>query len=304
LKQHFFIGVDGGGTKSVVRVEDEAGQLLGTAIGGPANICLSVEQTWQSVYSALNGILQSLALSLHGSHQCFHMGMGLAGCESVVAHQAFLQHIQQQSWLTSLIVTSDAYTACLGAHGGEDGAIIIIGTGVVGYHIEANKREKVGGWGFPHDDVGGGAWLGLEAVKITLQWLDGRLPPSTLAQAIFAHFMHDRARLATWANQANATAFAAIGPMVIHQAQAGDAVAIAIMRRAAEAINTVGQTLAATQKEALPCSLVGGIAPFIEPYLNGSLRQRLRPYQATPDVGAVLMMRHAETDLFWVTSSH
>ena len=52
MKQHLFIGVDGGATKSIVRVEDETGRLLGKEIGGPANIRLSVDQSWQSIHSA------------------------------------------------------------------------------------------------------------------------------------------------------------------------------------------------------------------------------------------------------------
>jgi glucosamine kinase len=50
--------------------------------------------------------------------------------------------------------------------------LIAIGTGTVGYQIEGDKECKVGGWGFPHGDEGSGAWLGMEAVRMTLHWLD------------------------------------------------------------------------------------------------------------------------------------
>jgi glucosamine kinase len=308
LGQHFFIGIDGGGTRSTVRMEDETGQLLGRVVGGPANICLSVDESWQSIHSSLNSILQPLALSLSNPEQTFHVGMGLAGSESTIARQAFLQKVQQQR-VTSLIVASDAHIACLGAHGGEDGAVIIIGTGVVGYAIQANKQEKVSGWGFPHDDQGSGAWLGLEAVKITLQWLDGRSLVSGLAQAVFAYFANNQVDFVTWANHANATAFAKIGPIVVRQAQIGDSVAIMLMQQAAEAVDRVERALVATRCSSLPCALVGGMAFFVETYLSASLRKRLRPCQATPDVGAMLMIRgyvkdklHAATDLFWATN--
>ena len=46
--------------------------------------------------------------------------------------------------------------------------------GTVAFQIEGDKEYKVGGWGFPHGDEGSGAWLGLEAVRLTLHWLDGR----------------------------------------------------------------------------------------------------------------------------------
>ena len=75
----------------------------------------------------------------------------------------------------------------------------------MGFQIESKRMTKVGGWGFPHDDEGGGAWLGLHAVKITLKWLDRRLPESGLARAIYAYFAEDQQQLVTWANQANST---------------------------------------------------------------------------------------------------
>lgn len=284
MKQHFFIGVDGGATKTQARLEDATGVVLATAISGPANIRLSVTQAWQSINSALEKVLHSAGLSLAEGSSFLHVGMGLAGCEMIESYQAF---VKQPHSFTTLVVSSDSHTACLGAHGG-DGAIIIAGTGVVGLQINGGQLTKVSGWGFPHDDQGGGAWLGLRAIEITLQWLDGRLPASGLANAVYDHFAGNQNGLVMWANKANSTAFAELAPLVIQQSQRGDAVAIELMQQAAQAINRVGAALLST----LPCSLLGGISSFVEPYLETSLRARLRPCQATPDVGAILLVRN------------
>lgn len=282
--------MDGGATKSIVRIEDETGVLLAQAQDGPANIRLSVEQAWQSIHGALQKALQPLQVSLNNKEHQFHVGMGLAGCEVKEAYQAFTQSPHD---FTTLVVTSDSHTACLGAHQGEDGAIIIIGTGVVGLQIEAGKTTKVGGWGFPQDDEGGGAWLGLEAVKVALQWKDGRLPISGLATSVYEHFK-DHDQLVTWSNQANSTAFAELAPLVIAQAKLGDEVAVALLKRAAEEIDRVGDALQRAQTDPdanLPCSLIGSIAPFLEPHLNKTLRARLRPFMSSPDAGAVVLVR-------------
>lgn len=288
--QHFFIGVDGGATKSTVRIEDDAGKLLGQEISGPANIRISVDQAWQSIHAALTTILRPLAISLDDSHHHFHAGMGLAGCEMPEAYQAFQE--RSHSFHT-LIVSSDAHAACIGAHGGDDGAIIIAGTGVVGYQIQFGQTTKVAGWGFPHDDEGGGAWLGLRAVNVTLQWLDGRLPSSELAKRIYAHFAADLHRFISWTNRANSTAFAELAPLVIQCAATGDPVAIRLLQEAAHAVDHIAQALLVAQAGSapLPCSLVGSIATFLEPHLGMALRSRLRPCQLTPDMGAVLLVR-------------
>lgn len=286
MDRHFFIGIDGGGTKCILRVEDEAGQLLGEALAGPANIRLSVEQAWQAINSALTEVLTPHSLTYKVKTNYFHTVMGLAGTEFPPAYQAF---IEKPHGFATLQVTSDAHIACIGAHRGEAGAIIIAGTGVIGFQDNHGKVDRVSGWGFPHDDMGGGAWLGLEATKIALQTMDGRLPASTFADTIFQHFQSQQA-FVTWVNQANATAFASLAPLVVREAEAGNAMAIELLKKAAVAIDHVAVALARTQPD-LPCALLGGVAPFIEPYLNSALRSRLRPSLASPVIGALLLAR-------------
>lgn len=290
MTQQLFVGVDGGATKCIVRVEDASGQLLGKEIGGSSNIRLSVEKTWESILLALNKILKSQ--SIDTKQYQLHAGMGLAGSEMQDAYQAFINYVHP---FETLIVKSDAHTACLGAHQGEDGAIIIAGTGVVGYQIQTNQISKVSGWGFPHDDEGSGAWIGLEAVRVTLQWLDGRLPESGVAKAVYDHFDRNQAQLVDWANQANSAAYAELAPLVIQQSKLQDADAIAILQRAGKHINAVNAALLDAQSDKyqpLPCALIGGVAAFLEPYLSNSLRARLRPASATPEAGAILLVRH------------
>ncbi len=290
VSKQLFIGVDGGATKCAVRVEDADGNVLGSEISGPANIRLSVDQAWQSIQSALEKILNPLGL--HPGQCHLHAGMGLAGCELSVAYHAFLQ---RPHTFTTLVVASDAETACLGAHAGKAGAIIIAGTGVVGFQVQDETTTKISGWGFPHDDDGGGAWLGLHAVKHTLQWLDGRSSPSGLSNRVYARFNQNEEEFIAWANQANSTAFAELAPLVIEQAALDDAVAITLLQQAAEAVNQVERALFNAQfdkHKPLPCAMTGSIAPFLKPYLSDVLQQRLVTCAAEPVAGAIYLVKH------------
>ncbi len=289
--QTLLVGVDGGASKCTVRIEDTQGQLLGEAMSGPANIRLSVEQTWHSIRTALDAVLHPLGLSFEKDQARLQVGMGLAGSEVKEAYDAFLQ---KAKGFRTLIVASDAHTACLGAHNGNDGAVMIIGTGVIGLQIEQAHISKVGGFGFPHDDRGGGAWLGMQAIHTTLCWLDGRSPASELAHRVYEKFNCHLDHLVTWANQANSTAFAELAPLVIEQANHGDAKAIQLMKTGACAIDEVDKALRAKQIDQntfLPCALVGGVAEFMQPYLGEALRERLRPCQLPPVSGAILLLR-------------
>jgi glucosamine kinase len=287
----YFIGVDGGATKCSVRLEDEAGNVLGHAISGPANIRISALDAWRSIHTALEKICLNSTITLNRDVCQIHAGVGIAGCEIEAAYQAF---IQTPHPFNSLIVIHDAEAACLGAHGGKDGALIIAGTGVAGFQLEAGKTAKVAGWGFPQDDAGSGAWLGLQAVAETLRWQDGRKPASILANSVLAHFEHQLDQLVNWANQANSTAFAELAPLVIQTAQAGDAAAQQLLQAAANEIDLVGAALQAKQNNStrpLPCAMMGGIAPFLLPYLSDALRARLTNAQLPPEAGAILYAR-------------
>lgn len=291
MAEDIFIGVDGGGTKSKVRVENEAGELIGQGVGGPSNIRLSVQKAWESIYHAIEEALKPAHITLQDKNYRFHIGLGLAGCEVADDFNVFLASPHP---FTTIHLTSDAHAACLGAHHSKDGAIIIVGTGVVGYQVQAGKGTKTGGWGFPHDDEGGGAWLGLEAARLTFQWLDHRIERSPLVEDIYAYFDHDFAKFVTWANRADSSEFARLAPIVINHGQQEEIAAVRLMKKAAHAVDRIGTALhkmQVDQQKPLPCCLFGGIAPFIEPWLCEELRSVLVPRKADASVGAVFMIR-------------
>jgi glucosamine kinase len=288
--EKFYIGIDGGASKSLIRLEDEAGQLLSEVTSGPANIRCSVSGAWESIDKGLATILASSQLSLTHPDQHFYLAAGLAGCEIQAAQEAFCARAHP---FKTLLLFSDAEAALAGAHAGQDGVIIIAGTGIVGLQSEKGQIHKVGGWGFPHDDIGSGAWLGLEAMRLTFPALDGRAPASPLTQAIFAHFHHDQEEMINWANCAQSKDFASLAPIMIDLALHGEENAIRLLKHAASAIDQIAETLAATQtsKAPLPCALLGGIASHLQPYLGAALQSRLRPPLLTADAGAILLLR-------------
>lgn len=291
MTQNIFIGVDGGGTKSKVRVENEAGELLGQALGGPANIRLSTKKSWESIHHALQQVLHDAGLALEDQRYHYHIGLGLAGCEVIEAVNEFLSATHP---FKTIQLTSDAHVACVGAHQSENGSIIIVGTGTIGYQVENGKGVRVGGWGFPHDDEGSGAWLGLEAARNTFQWLDHRAEKSPLVEDIFAFFDNDTEKFASWANSANSSEFGRLAPLVINHAQQEEIAAVRLMKKAAHAVDRINSALLKLQthpEKPLPCCLFGGIAPFLEPWLSEDLRSRIVPRRADANVGAILMIR-------------
>ncbi len=289
--KNIFIGVDGGGTKTKMRIEDADGNLLGEARGGPAQIRVSAEQAWDSITNTFANILETIGIDPQDSHYRFHAGLALAGTEIKTAYDTFMKHPNP---FHTVCLRSDAYAACLGAHNGEDGSIIIIGTGTKGLQIESGHTSEVGGWGFPQGDEGSGAWLGLQAIRLTLHYVDGRLPKSGLFDAVLAKFNNQLPELLDWTLDATSTRYATMAPIVIEQVALQDPIAIQIIKEAAATINEISLALNHHLKntlQPLPCCLFGGIAPYIEPWLDEDLRKRIVARQFGASKGAIFMLK-------------
>lgn len=283
-----FIGIDGGATKTIAHVEDEAGMLLGIGKSGPANIRWDTDGAWRSIQTAVTHALESTGITWGDRAYDWFCGAGLAGTQVPSACDHFLSLAHP---FKHLALHSDGYVSCVGAHQGGDGAVIAIGTGVVAYQIEGDIVTRVSGWGFPQGDEGSGAWLGLQAVRQTLHAHDHRQPHSPLTDAVLAHFNENFTEFIIWANGATSKDFAALAPLVIGLATKEEPSAIALMQQAAQEIDRIWSALVAQQRKRLDCCLLGGIAPFIEPYLNPDLRAHLKPPQADAAAGALLMIR-------------
>jgi glucosamine kinase len=157
--------------------------------------------------------------------------------------------------------------------------------------LENHQGFRVSGWGFPHGDEGGAAWLGMEAIRLTLKYVDGRIPSTPLLTKIFQHFAQDSSALVTWANQATAKEFGEISPLVVHHADT-DSHAHALLAQAAAEIDLIAQVLQSkSQKKSLPIGLLGGLAPFIAPHLSAKVRACLVPAQHDAARGAIFMVK-------------
>src|SRR5690606_21211300 len=132
---------------------DISGRLLGEGHSGPANIAIDIEQARESVLEATAGALLAAGLAPTDATLC-HAGVGLAGAAMKDRQEKLLE-----GWkpFATIQLASDAYIAWLGAHGGEDGAVVILGTGSVCYGQIGARKHFLGGWGSELSDEAGAA---------------------------------------------------------------------------------------------------------------------------------------------------
>ena len=147
-----FLGVDGGGTRCRARLADSAGSILGQGLAGPANIRIGLEESQRSVLDAAGQCLAEAGASFGDPIvACLALAGASEPREAAAAQAVFAPRFWR------VLVTADAHAACVGAHRGEDGGVIIVGTGSIGWAVRGGRSYRVGGWGFPVSDEGGGA---------------------------------------------------------------------------------------------------------------------------------------------------
>ncbi|MER9072249.1 N-acetylglucosamine kinase [Mesorhizobium sp. M0904] len=282
---HYFLGVDGGGTGCRARIEDEAGTVLGQGLSGPATTRLGIEAAWASVAKAFGAAIREAGFTATKIAR-IRAGVGLAGIGRKGSLEAFraISHP-----FASLDFVSDGVAACLGAHSGQDGAIVIAGTGSIGLGFVEGRDLRVGGYGFPISDEGSGADLGLKAVQFALRAHDGRHERTALLAEVMQRFKDDPFEAVAWMDRASATDYAAMAPMVIRHADQGDPAGRRIVQGAAEQIDTFVRVL--FEKGAPRVTLLGGLSSPLEPWLAPDVRRRLKPADGDAVSGAIILAR-------------
>ncbi|MCW5299012.1 ATPase [Herbaspirillum lusitanum] len=305
----YLIGVDGGGTKTLVRVTDLDGAVLAEATGPGSALRNGAPAAWNAILSTLQS---AFAHARAGTGipmpplSRMAAGIGVAGYN--VAQWAAGFRAQAPAF-GALEIASDATTTLLGAHQGRPGAIIAVGTGTIGVALYPDGSEHVvDGWGFPSGDDASGAWMGLRAINHAQHVVDGRAPHGALSTATVAFCEADgtitnrvtnpvihpgrseRDIVLDWLSQADQAAFARLARLVIAHA-AEDEAARTILIQAAAELELMAATLDPDRQ--LPLALCGGLAGALHDYFSPALRQRITPALADAADGALLLARRA-----------
>jgi glucosamine kinase len=281
------VGVDGGGTRCRARLCAASGTRLADAVTGPANIRLGFKLAMISVMSAIEQCLDQAGLSKQELEKITAC-LALAGASEPT--QLALARRQRYPFAQTLLVT-DAQAACVGAHRGGDGGVVIVGTGTIGWGEIAGRQVRVGGWGLPVSDEGSGAWLGCEALRHVLWAHDGRVPWTGLLDELFNHFRREPHAIVRWTTRASPRDYGSFAPLVVSHASRQDPVAIELMRRAAGHIDALAARLLAA--DVRPLALVGGLADIMTQWVSSDTRMHLIQPAGDALDGAIQLARVA-----------
>ena len=285
----YLIGVDGGGTGTRVRIARAGGQEIAQAQGGPSGLAHGIDKAWNAIGDAVAAAFASAGVA-HPPLPALAIGLGLAGVHN---KEWAAQFVAANPGYCALRLETDGFTTLMGAHQGQRGAIVAIGTGSVGQVLLPDgEQREVGGWGFPAGDEASGGWMGLRAINHIEQVLDGRKPQSPFAQQVIDACGGNRDAIQVWLGTATQTAYASLAPIVVAHA-AGDATARQILADAGVEVAVIARALDPAAE--LPLALCGGLGQVLRAYLPPELLARTVAPHGDAASGALRMIeQHIE----------
>ncbi len=306
----YYLGIDGGGTKTTCAVGDES-HLLATATAGPSNIVrVGDVQARESLQQSVRQACAAAGITPAQVARTCVGGSGAARPElAEIVRRALTEIIP-----TPIDVVGDIQTSLVAAFDAGPGVIVIAGTGSIAYGRDQQGRTaRAGGWGFAIGDEGSAHWIGRAAVSAILRAADPRdetpdrdpPPEISLSRALLkAWGVSSLMDLARAANSIPPPDFAALFPAV---AQSQDAVAKQVLTNAGRELASVAQVviLRLFEKDhpaSVPVAMTGGVfrySPLVRQVFYNELRTvdprvEMNPQVVDPVDGALRMARRAD----------
>lgn len=269
----YYIGVDGGGTKTTYALFDETKRLLGSLTGPGSNhenLAGGIPQAAETISEGLHALLRQEGKA---PGDIARMLMGLAGIDHPYQHDAMCSELTARGW-SRFEIYNDGFIVI---KAGADNPAAIgynTGTGTCCNAVDSRGHQmQLGGLGNATADKGNGVWIAEQAFRIVYDDVFLQKRKSLLTQLYFQKFsLASREEfLATIAQAESEQAdhfLRTLTDLFFAAAEARDAAALEVLDEMAER----GSDLIA----ALATQMVFPDSP-IEVVLSGSMHTKLAP---------------------------
>ncbi|MDN6328037.1 MAG: N-acetylglucosamine kinase [Brachybacterium sp.] len=185
------IAGDIGGTSSRLVLAPLDGAVIAEAEGPGANLRSSGADAFDHVAATTREVLERGRAALGGHGEVAAVALGISGAGPARAAEvrgAIGERLRGLGIDAARIrITDDLHTAFLAGGVGDDGLLVLAGTGAVA--VRFHDREAVArrdGMGWLLGDIGSAVWLGRRTLEAVAADLDGRGPRTHLTEEIAA----------------------------------------------------------------------------------------------------------------------
>lgn len=295
----YFLGIDGGGTKTCFTLINEKGNVINRVIKGTCHPTqIGFDNLEKLLTEGLEEIIKSNNISKEEVTKSY---LGLAGYGIVKEIAEGIAKVVSKVFNgMDYILNNDVRVAIAGALAGEDGINVVAGTGSIALALKDEKVLRCGGWGYSIGDEASAYWIGKKSLALFSKQSDGRVEKAPLYE-IFKKELDLKTdfEIVSYVNEklkGDRGEIAKLAKLCSDAAECGDEGAIAIFNEAAKEISEMIKTLLKNyDKDVVKVSYTGGVfksgelilKPLRE-YLNGYNAELVEP-QLSPDLGACLL---------------
>ena len=205
-----FLGIEGGGTRTIALLAGSHGQILKRLQLGPLNLKLSSDA---DILRRLHQIRRSFILQPSALSLC------LAGCRTG-ADRSRARGLVANVWPRARVfVGSDLDSGFAAAFGPQGtGILVISGTGSCVYGRNGARSARVGGWGHLLGDHASGYWIALTGLRNAIRDYDRneKISPA-LRQALARLCLNVPEQLIDWIANAKKDEIAALASIFLHK---------------------------------------------------------------------------------------
>ena len=293
----YFLGIDGGGTKTELALADADGNIIRTYITDCCNpIDIGIKESKRVLENAIYEICDDIPFS---SISCF---AGIAGGTSADMKDGLKEFFDQFGFRAVDNDSDNKNIIALGL-GENDGITVVMGTGVCVFVQKNKKHKRIAGWGYLIDNGGSGYNLGRDALHAYFSAYDKTGAETTLTQEIEKICPGGVQIVVGQIYSGGKKAVASFAPAVFSAIEKGDALAIGILEKNInEVVRFIKVAASEFHLEKIPVVLAGGltnheiVVESIKHALNDD-RLEIKKLKKSPVYGAVdIAFKLAEKD--------
>ncbi len=298
----YYIGIDGGGTKSTCILVDEQKKQLCECKGGPTNFLhIGAEKAAETIFNLIESCKEKNKVHQNQIESVF---IGTTGGGRRVEAQSLekalrvLAHTKHITY-KNMYVESDALVALEGAFNGNPGSILIAGTGSIMYGKDSKDRVyRVGGCGRIIGDEGSAFQLGRKGLISIARHLDGRGESTLMTQFLQRDYKIEFQEDLITEIYSHNFDIANFSRTVVHAAEQGDLSALKIVQdeinELIEHIRTMHRKITVQNLEVCFIGSLITTENFFSNTLNLRITEelpdiRLKKAKSSPAFGAVLL---------------
>jgi glucosamine kinase len=222
----YYLGIDGGGTKTRCVLGDETTVLATAMTGGCSVIRHGGQQAREALHTAIRQVCVTAKISPDRISAICIGVTGAARPEIAAKIRGILNELIPEGNSTRVEVVGDNVIALEAAFGAGPGVIAIAGTGSIVYGRDAaGHTARAGGWGFAISDEGSGHWIGRRAISAILSAQDQGLETALTDMVFQAWKINTVDELVQQANSTPPPDFPRLFPIVLRAAEEADEIA-------------------------------------------------------------------------------